>query len=64
VKATSAAGFHVLQNNDACAGQEIPHAHFHVIPRDPDDGFKLGWRQGHYSDGQLEELQGQILSFL
>ena len=25
------------------AGQEVPHAHFHVIPRSAGDGF--GWRR-------------------
>ena len=32
-KATGAEGVTVLQNNEAAAGQEVFHAHFHVIPR-------------------------------
>jgi len=31
--ATGAEGVNVLQSNFACAGQEVPHLHFHVIPR-------------------------------
>jgi hypothetical protein len=32
-QATCAEGVTVLQNNEASAGQEVFHAHFHVIPR-------------------------------
>lgn len=30
---TGAEGINVLQSNHACAGQVVPHLHFHVIPR-------------------------------
>lgn len=26
-------GVNVLQSNHACAGQEVPHLHFHIVPR-------------------------------
>ena len=31
--ATNADGVNILQNNEKAAGQEVFHAHFHVIPR-------------------------------
>ena len=43
LKAAGAPGFNLLMNNHRCSGQAIPHAHFHVIPRKPDDGVKYGW---------------------
>eukprot|EP00937_MAST-01D_sp_MAST-1D-sp2_P003352 g3352.t1 len=40
--ATGANGVTILQNNGKAAGQEVFHAHFHVIPRtDGDDLMKL-----------------------
>ncbi|KPI86267.1 hypothetical protein ABL78_4693 [Leptomonas seymouri] len=36
--------YNVLQNNGRMAHQEVPHVHFHVIPkRDTDTGLKVGW---------------------
>jgi len=57
---TQCPGFNVLQNNHECAGQVVAHVHFHVIPRKPDDGFVLGWRQGSYREGEIERLGKQI----
>ena len=37
--ATGCSGVNILQNNDASAGQIVFHAHFHVIPRYPDDSL-------------------------
>jgi len=36
-------GVNLLLSDGEVAGQEVPHAHFHVIPRGKDDGF--GWRR-------------------
>lgn len=60
VRVTDADGFNVLQNNGKVSGQEIPHAHFHVIPRFEGDGFNLGWRQGSYEEGAMEQLREDI----
>jgi histidine triad (HIT) family protein len=45
VEGVGAEGFNVLQSNGRCAGQVVPHVHFHVVPRVPDDGIGLGFRQ-------------------
>ena len=60
VEATQAEGFNVLQNNGSCAGQVVPHLHFHVIPRNARDGFRFGWRQGAYAEGELEQCRRRI----
>ncbi len=64
VSATGAEGFNVLQNNGGCAGQIVPHLHFHVIPRRTDDGFRFGWRQGSYGEGEMEILRRKIAGSL
>lgn len=64
LQATGAPGFNVLQNNHVCSGQVVPHVHFHVIPRRPDDGFRFGWRQGSYAEGEMQQLQRKILELL
>ncbi|GAD51586.1 histidine triad nucleotide-binding protein [Halarchaeum acidiphilum MH1-52-1] len=37
------AGVSVLQQNGVAAGQDVPHAHVHVVPRDEDDDVRLAW---------------------
>jgi len=39
-----AEGFNILQSNYEVAQQEVPHAHFHIIPRKKDD--KRNWKFG------------------
>lgn len=53
--ATGAEGLNVGMNNHAAAGQLVPHAHFHLIPRHGGDGLSL-WAQSTYA-GQ-EEMTG------
>ncbi len=37
--AVSADGINIIMNNESAAGQEIFHAHIHVIPRENEDGL-------------------------
>ena len=34
-----AQGFNLIMNNSEIAGQKIPHAHMHILPRKKGDGF-------------------------
>jgi len=43
LKATGAVGFNLLMNNHRCSGQNVAHAHFHVIPRKPKDEISYNW---------------------
>lgn len=54
--ATGAEGLNVGMNNHAAAGQLVPHAHFHLIPRHGGDGLSL-WAQSAYPGGP-EEMAG------
>jgi histidine triad (HIT) family protein len=59
-EATDSPAFNILQNDGEAAGQIVRHAHLHVIPRNPDDGFSLGWRQLSYNEGELQALQRSV----
>jgi histidine triad (HIT) family protein len=63
MQATQAEGLNLLQNNYKVAGQLVPHAHFHIIPRFGDDGFKH-WPQGSYNPGEIEEYKARIAKLL
>ena len=58
-KATNSDGINLLMNNFKAAGQVVPHAHMHIIPRFKDDGLKH-WPQTKYKDGEMEKLQRLI----
>ena len=58
--ATGAEGFNVLQNNGKVAHQEVPHVHFHIIPRRLGDAFRFNWPAGKYPAGRAEELLAKI----
>lgn len=57
---TGCEGVNVLQNNGAAAHQEVPHVHFHIIPRNPGDAFRFNWPAGKYPQGRIEELAQAI----
>lgn len=50
----------ILVNNGAYAGQEIPHVHFHVIPRFKDDGPLFSLNKQKYEDGEMEEYRKKL----
>jgi histidine triad (HIT) family protein len=53
-------GVNVLQNNGKAAHQEVPHVHFHLIPRNSGDAFHFNWPAGSYPEGRAAELASAI----
>jgi histidine triad (HIT) family protein len=54
-----AQGFNIGMNNFAAAGQEVFHAHLHVIPRYDTDGLRL-FPQETYKPGEMENTGEQL----
>jgi len=55
-------GYNVMENNDAVAGQIIPHLHFHVIPRKKGDGLALWAQKKYYTDSEAKKIAVLIKS--
>ncbi|MFA5184311.1 MAG: HIT family protein [Patescibacteria group bacterium] len=54
-------GYNISENNDPVAGQEIPHIHFHIIPRRAGDG--LGpWPKIDYKEGEAAAILKKLTS--
>ncbi len=61
MNALGADGVNIMQNNGAAAGQEVPHLHFHVIPRFENDGHHWNWNARHYDNpAEMEQLAEKI----
>jgi histidine triad (HIT) family protein len=60
--ATGAPGYNILQNNGRVASQEVPHVHFHIIPRREGDGLGYRWRPQKRSSEELAGLAERIRS--
>jgi histidine triad (HIT) family protein len=45
-------GINLLMNNQKAAGQVVPHAHFHIIPRHKGDGLQH-WEQREYEEDEI-----------
>tara|TARA_Y100000310_G_C20145747_1_gene562364 strand:+ start:30 stop:443 length:414 start_codon:yes stop_codon:yes gene_type:complete len=56
-------GISLNMSNGEEAGQVVPHAHFHIIPRVKGDGLKL-WPQNTYEDGEMDRVREKIVTFL
>ena len=50
VTGLAADGINVTQANGRCAGQAVPHIHFHVIPRYDRDGHHWNWDPKQYDN--------------
>mmetsp|Transcript_5026 Transcript_5026/g.6116 ORF Transcript_5026/g.6116 Transcript_5026/m.6116 type:complete len:138 (-) Transcript_5026:1332-1745(-) len=63
MKATGCENYNILQNNGRPAHQEVPHVHFHIIPKpDATSGLKVGWPADKIADG--EDIKNRIVSAL
>ena len=58
-----AEGYNVAENNDPVAGQLIPHLHFHIIPREKNDGLRP-WPQRKYKEKEPEKILKKITDSL
>ena len=56
MKATKADGLNLGMNNEKAGGQEILHAHVHIVPRFENDGIYKGAKHTSYSPGEREAL--------
>lgn len=61
-RSTDCEGVNVLQNNGTVAHQEVPHVHFHIIPRNTGDNWQFNWPASKYPAGRMEELAEKIRS--
>ncbi len=57
--ALEAQGFNLGMNNFEAAGQEVFHAHVHVIPRYFTDGLRL-FPQASYRPGEMKKTGAQL----
>lgn len=64
LKATNTEGFNLFQNNGRCAGQLIPHLHFHIIPRANGDNVRFNWNPQPVDKPELEKLTTKITQHL
>jgi len=60
MKATGAEGMNIGMNNGRAAGQEIMHAHIHIIPRFEGDNVYRVAKHTSYEEGEAEKVAKQI----
>ena len=53
---TGAPGINIFLNNGSAAGQEVPHVHFHIIPRFEGDNAVPAWKRNQANPEDLKEL--------
>ncbi|MCA9244863.1 MAG: HIT family protein [Phycisphaerales bacterium] len=60
VAAIGCEGYNILQNNGPVSGQEVPHVHFHIIPRAAGDGLGYRWNPQKVTPESLAALANRI----
>lgn len=58
-EAVGAQGINIGMNNEKAAGQLVPHAHFHIIPRFSNDGHRH-WHGEPYLEGESQQTAEKI----
>ncbi|MDA1196754.1 MAG: HIT family protein [Nanoarchaeota archaeon] len=64
LSALGAEGFNVIMNNKEVAGQVVPHAHIHIIPRYRGDGQQLHISPNPRAKTSVDETAEKIKKFL
>ncbi|KAI8049898.1 hit family protein 1 [Syncephalis plumigaleata] len=59
--AIGAPNYNLLQNNGRLAHQEVPHVHFHIIPKpDTEQGLGITWNTQKPTQGELDTVLANI----
>ncbi|MDZ5810782.1 HIT family protein [Halorubrum sp. AD140] len=53
-------GYNIVQSNGVSAGQDVFHAHIHVIPRYEEDTVALGWNGEESDETRQQEIATKI----
>lgn len=55
-------GCNILLNDGKSAGQTVPHAHFHIIPRNKGDRIRIEiWKHRKLNKEMFEKLQNKLI---
>ena len=57
-------GVNLLQANGEGAGQSVPHLHFHIMPRRPNDGVALNWDYKPADKAEIEAIYKRLKAAL
>ena len=52
----NAEGFNIIQNNFPAAGQVVPHFHYHIIPRNKEEGTSIKNLPKMASNEELDKI--------
>lgn len=63
MRGTKSTAFLVSMNNYQDSGQEVAHAHMHIIPRKKSDGLK-SWKEGEYGRDEIVKYRDSIVKEL
>lgn len=58
--ATGASGVNLVMNNEDAAGQDVFHAHMHLVPRFERGEAFIPAKHAEYQDGEMDTLTEQI----
>ena len=58
--AFKADGISIFMNNEKAGGQDVFHAHIHVIPRFTDDGSMKQANHVSYEDGEMQDVAERL----
>lgn len=63
-EALGADGYNIFLNNGAVAGQVIPHAHFHVLPRYHDDRIRFKAFHQKIDGREMEKIRRKVVEYI